>query len=77
MYVTIEHMFFVSDEKRAITLGDPYDKYIFATAMLEMLDYILRVCSKGTIHPGLRLMPSGNFFLALDRRHNVLLKKKS
>ena len=31
--------------------------------------------SKGTIHPGLRLVPSGNFFLALDRSHHFLFKK--
>ena len=30
---------------------------------------------KGTIQPGLRLLPSGNFFLALNRSHHFLLKK--
>ena len=30
---------------------------------------------KGTIQPGLRLVPSGNFFLALNRSHHFLLKK--
>ena len=30
---------------------------------------------KGTIQPGLRLVPSGNFFLALNRSHQFLLKK--
>ena len=29
----------------------------------------------GTIQPGLRLVPSGNFFLALNRSHHVLLTK--
>ena len=33
------------------------------------------VLGKGTIHPGLRLLPSGNFFLALNRSHHFLLKK--
>ena len=32
------------------------------------------VCTQ-TIHPGLRLVPSGNFFLALNRSHHFLLKK--
>ena len=31
--------------------------------------------NNGTIHPGLRLLPSGNFFLALNRSHHFLLKK--
>ena len=31
--------------------------------------------TKGTIHPSLRLLPSGNFFLALNRSHHFLLKK--
>ena len=35
------------------------------------------VDSKGTIHPGLRLLPSGNFFLALNRSHHFLLIKVS
>ena len=30
---------------------------------------------KGTIQPGLRLVPSGNFFLALNRSHHFLFKK--
>ena len=30
---------------------------------------------KGTIQPGLRLLPSGNFFLALNRSHHFFLKK--
>ena len=30
---------------------------------------------KGTIQPGRRLVPSGNFFLALNRSHHFLLKK--
>ena len=30
---------------------------------------------KGTIQPGLRLVPSGNFFLALSRSHHFLLKR--
>ena len=30
---------------------------------------------KWTIHPGLRLVPSGNLFLALNRSHHFLLKK--
>ena len=33
--------------------------------------------NKGTIHPGLRLLPSGNFFLALNRSHHFLLIKVS
>ena len=31
--------------------------------------------ARGTIQPGLRLVPSGNFFLALNRSHLFLLKK--
>ena len=31
--------------------------------------------TKGTIQPGLRLVPSGNFFLALNRSHHFLFKK--
>ena len=30
---------------------------------------------KGTTQPSLRLVPSGNFFLALNRSHHFLLKK--
>ena len=30
---------------------------------------------KGTIQPGLRLVPSGNFFLALNRSHHFSVKK--
>ena len=30
---------------------------------------------KGTIHPGLRLVPSGNFFLALNRSHHFVKKE--
>ena len=37
--------------------------------MADMLE------GKGTIQPGLRLVPSGNFFLALNRSHHFLLKK--
>ena len=31
----------------------------------------------GTIHPGLRLLPSGFFFLALNRSHQFLLKSQN
>ena len=31
---------------------------------------------KGTSQPGLRLLHSGNFFLALNRSHHFLIKKK-
>ena len=30
---------------------------------------------KGTIHPSLSLLPSANFFLALNKSHHFLLKK--
>ena len=43
--------------------------------MNEQLFYYLSVRRKGTIQPGLRLQPSGNFFLALNKSHNFLLKK--
>ena len=31
--------------------------------------------AKGTVHPGLRLVSSGNFFLALNRSHHFFKKK--
>ena len=34
-----------------------------------------RAVIKGTSQPGLRLVPSGNFFLVLNRSHHFLLKK--
>jgi hypothetical protein len=34
-----------------------------------------RCDSTQTIYPSLRLVPSGNFFLALNRSHHFLLKK--
>ena len=36
------------------------DNYVFVEHGLD----------KGTIYPSLRLMPSGNLFLALNRRHH-------
>ena len=33
------------------------------------------VVCKGTIHSGLRVVPSGNFFFALNRSHHFLLTK--
>ena len=41
------------------------DNYVFVEHGLD----------KGTIYPSLRLVPSGNLFLALNRRHHCLLKK--
>ena len=41
----------------------------------ELLQMILCKGCKGTIQPGLRLVPSGNFFLALSRSHHFLFKK--
>ena len=35
----------------------------------------LPVVGKGTSQPGLRLVPSGNFFLALNRSYHFLSKK--
>ena len=46
-------------------------KKYFSTEWLR--ETVLR--GKGTIQPGLRLLPSGNFFLALNRSHHFLLKK--
>ena len=43
----------------------------------EQLFYYLSVRRKGTTQPGLRLVPSGYFFLALNKSHHFLLKKKS
>jgi hypothetical protein len=40
--------------------------------------YECKLCSnqgKGTIHPGLRLVPSWNFFLFFDRSNHILLEK--
>ena len=49
-----------------------------ATDMLEILkknqDKLCSSKGKGTIQPGLSLLPSGNFFLALNRSHQFLLK---
>ena len=39
------------------------------------LEQMRSTTGKGTIQPGLRLVPSGIFFLALNRRHHFLLKK--
>ena len=39
------------------------------------IETIIIVGAKGTIQPGLRLVPLGNFFLALNRSHHFLLKK--
>ena len=43
--------------------------------LVQELKEDLSHLGKGTIQPGLRLVPSGNFFLALNRSHNFLLKK--
>ena len=37
--------------------------------------YLFSFVCKQTIHPDLRLVPSGNFILALNRIHQFLLKK--
>ena len=58
-------------------------KYVGSTALgcvvekIERLNYFSQnaTYSNGTIHPGLRLLPSGNSFLALNRSHHFLLKK--
>ena len=42
---------------------------------LPLPDYFYPITGKGTIQPGLRFVPSGNFFLALNRSHHLLLKK--
>ena len=39
--------------------------------------YRSRAGIKGTIYPSLKLVPSGNFFLDINRSHHFLLKKKS
>ena len=52
-------------------------KYIYASVYFYDVfsNWEASVSLKGTIYPGLRLAPSSNFFLALNRSHHFLLKK--
>ena len=47
---------------------DLYHSHAVVVSWIYLGSIIVKISTKGTIHPGLMLMLSGNFFLVLNRR---------
>ena len=68
--VSVQKTIVIVDDQQRIT-------FLFQLIYLPNLAVGNSICerSKGTIHPSLSLLPSANFFLALNKSHHFLLKK--